>query len=204
MSWPSGTKASTNNVDQGSDKISLARADIKQNIDNVNDIIDHLNIASPSDGDLLQYSSSTGKWEQVAPTSVGNNTAIFEMANEFNQSGADFCWAIDTIYYNAGFLTNHSDSAGGYKFELTAGTYAIQLMNPIGVGEAAVDTIYLYNDTDSTNQVTFDRINLGTSEIRSTVCAVFTIASTKEYKFKLVGDVSGIGGSWIFKIEKLA
>lgn len=41
MSIPS-VKASTQNVDQGGDKISLARADIKQNIDNVNEIIDHL------------------------------------------------------------------------------------------------------------------------------------------------------------------
>jgi len=69
--WPSGTKASTTNVDQGSDQISSARADIKQNIDNVNDIIDTFNISSPTDGDLLQYSTSTGKWEQVASTSVG-------------------------------------------------------------------------------------------------------------------------------------
>lgn len=41
MTIPS-TKASTANVDAGGDKISLARADIKQNIDNVNEIIDHL------------------------------------------------------------------------------------------------------------------------------------------------------------------
>lgn len=41
MSIPS-TKASTANVDQGTDSISSARADIKQNIDNVNEIIDHL------------------------------------------------------------------------------------------------------------------------------------------------------------------
>jgi hypothetical protein len=204
MAWPSGTKASTANVDQGGDKISLARPDIKQNIDNVNDIIDHLNISSPSDGDLLQYSSSSGKWEQVASTSVGNNTAIFEMANVNNQSGLDYFWAIDTIHYNAGFLTNNSDSAGGYNFTLTAGTYAVQLMNPIGIGEGAVDTIYLYNNTDSTNEVTFNRVTSGSVEIRSAVYAVFTIASTKEYKFQIVGDVTGISGSWIFKFEKLA
>ena len=35
MAWPSGTKASTTNVDAGSDKPRLARPDIKQNIDNV-------------------------------------------------------------------------------------------------------------------------------------------------------------------------
>jgi len=61
MAWPSGTKASTTNVDNGSDLISNARADIKQNIDNVNDIIDHLNISSPNNGDILQYSTATGK-----------------------------------------------------------------------------------------------------------------------------------------------
>ena len=45
MSIPT-TKASTTHVDEGSDKISLARPDIKQNIDNVNEIIDHLAILS--------------------------------------------------------------------------------------------------------------------------------------------------------------
>ena len=39
--WPSSTKASTANVDSGYDKPRLARPDIKQNIDNVNDIIDY-------------------------------------------------------------------------------------------------------------------------------------------------------------------
>lgn len=69
--WPSGSKASTNNVDEGTDLISNARADIKQNFDNVNDIIDTFNISSPNNGDLLQYSSSSGQWEQVASSSVG-------------------------------------------------------------------------------------------------------------------------------------
>lgn len=69
--WPSGTKASTTNVDEGTDLISNARADIKQNFDNVNDIIDTFNISSPNNGDLLQYSSSSGQWEQVASSSVG-------------------------------------------------------------------------------------------------------------------------------------
>jgi len=68
--WPSATKASTANVDAGTDQISLARADIKQNIDNVNDIIDTLNIGSPTNGDLMQYSSSTTKWEKVTAGSI--------------------------------------------------------------------------------------------------------------------------------------
>lgn len=40
--WPSASKASTANLDSGSDKPRLARADIKQNVDNVNAIIDFL------------------------------------------------------------------------------------------------------------------------------------------------------------------
>ena len=44
MAWPSGSKAGTTNVDADTDNISNARADIKQNIDNVNDIIDTFNI----------------------------------------------------------------------------------------------------------------------------------------------------------------
>ena len=74
--WPSATKASTANVDAGTDQISLARADIKQNMDNVNDIIDIFNIASPSNGDLMQYSSSTEKWEKVASTAVGQTAQL--------------------------------------------------------------------------------------------------------------------------------
>lgn len=46
MTWPT-TKAGTTNVDQGTDKISLARADIKQNIDNVNGIMDTYDTAGP-------------------------------------------------------------------------------------------------------------------------------------------------------------
>ena len=41
--WPSGTKASTANLDSGTDKPRLARTDIKQNVDNVNDIVDFFN-----------------------------------------------------------------------------------------------------------------------------------------------------------------
>ena len=41
-SFPSLTPASTTNVDQGTDLISNARADIKNNFDNVNSIISTL------------------------------------------------------------------------------------------------------------------------------------------------------------------
>jgi len=74
--WPSTTKASTTHVDAGTDQISLARADLKQNMDNVNDIIDIFDIASPTNGDLVQYSSSTTKWEKVSAGSLAQNQQL--------------------------------------------------------------------------------------------------------------------------------
>ena len=61
--WPSGTKASTANLDAGTDSPRLARADIKQNVDNVNAMIDMFNISSPSNGQILKYNTSNSRFE---------------------------------------------------------------------------------------------------------------------------------------------
>jgi len=61
--WPSGSKASTANLDSGTDSPRLARADIKQNVDNVNSIIDMFNISSPTDGQILKYNASNTRFE---------------------------------------------------------------------------------------------------------------------------------------------
>lgn len=61
--WPSGSKASTANLDAGSDKPSLARADIKQNVDNVNSIIDMFNISSPTNDQVLKYNTTNSRFE---------------------------------------------------------------------------------------------------------------------------------------------
>jgi len=61
--WPTGTKASTANLDSGSDSPRLARADIKQNVDNVNAIIDMFNIDGPTNGQVLKYNTSNSRFE---------------------------------------------------------------------------------------------------------------------------------------------
>ena len=61
--WPAGTKASTANLDSGTDSPRLARADIKQNVDNVNAMIDMFNISSPSNGQILKYNTSNSRFE---------------------------------------------------------------------------------------------------------------------------------------------
>tara|TARA_B100000925_G_C21969108_1_gene456985 strand:- start:353 stop:1000 length:648 start_codon:yes stop_codon:yes gene_type:complete len=138
MAWPSGTKASTSNCDAGTDQISLARADIKQNIDNVNSIIDEFNISSPSNGDLLQYSTSSGKWEQVATTSVGSQSklALLDFRAEnlsqgtFSVTSADALTAgqVTELADPDGLVSVSGDSASAYTITLSAGKYLIDLM----------------------------------------------------------------------------
>ena len=73
--WPSGTKASTTNLDAGTDSPRLARPDIKQNVDNVNAIIDMFNIDSPSANQILKYNSSNARFE-LGTDSTGSSAGI--------------------------------------------------------------------------------------------------------------------------------
>jgi hypothetical protein len=74
--WPSASKASTANLDSGSDSPRLARADIKQNVDNVNSIIDMFNIDSPTADQILKYNTGNGRFELGTETSSGNITFV--------------------------------------------------------------------------------------------------------------------------------
>lgn len=75
--WPSGTKASTGNLDAGTDSPRLARADIKQNVDNVNSIIDMFNIDSPSNNQVLKYSTSNARFELGTDDTGSSNGITF-------------------------------------------------------------------------------------------------------------------------------
>ena len=69
--WPSGTKASTTNLDAGTDSPASARADIKQNTDNVNSIIDMFNIATPSNNQILKYNTTNTRFELASDVDTG-------------------------------------------------------------------------------------------------------------------------------------
>lgn len=104
MAWPKNTKASTNNVDEGTDLISNARGDIKQNIDNVNDMIDTFDIGGDSagqiaDGDILQYSSSASAFQPVASNSIGGANQLVIPFGGFVVNK----WSGDTGYDSAGY-----------------------------------------------------------------------------------------------------
>ena len=186
--WPSATKASTTHVDAGTDQISLARADIKQNIDNVNDIIDIFNIASPTNGDLMQYSSSTTKWEKVASTTIGNpggSACLIAIRNTASQN------VVSDTYRRP--LEESSDPSGlvtltgsDYQFTLVAGTYlTIPMTTQKDDGQA---TAYLYNETDSTTALSslFQYSEVGNTNqgIYGQTLNVLTIAATKTFSIR--------------------
>ena len=73
--WPAGSKAATTHLDAGTDSPRLARSDIKQNVDNVNAIIDMFNIDSPSANQILKYNTSNARFE-LASDDTGTNSGI--------------------------------------------------------------------------------------------------------------------------------
>ena len=79
--WPSGTKAGTTHLDAGTDSPRLARPDIKQNVDNVNAIIDMFNIDSPSANQILKYNSSNARFE-LGTDSTGTAAAATTFVGE--------------------------------------------------------------------------------------------------------------------------
>jgi hypothetical protein len=203
MAWPSGSKAGTTHVDNGNDLLRNARADIKQNIDNVNDIIDEFNISSPSDGDLLQYSSSSGKWEQVASSSVGSaagqQAVIKADATNLNLDSAGtrtsgtFLFEMSEIYDDAGFI-----SFSNNQFNLTAATYWFEINSSINHG--GQDSFILRNVTDGENTVEFnpDQASAVTEE-----SAIITLTGTKTFQFQItVDDNFTTSGQAFIRISK--
>jgi len=108
--WPSGTKASTENLDSGTDKPRLARTDIKQNVDNVNDIVDYFNIASAADGDILVYNSNTAKIE------IGTSNSSF---TTFKQAPKE---TINAISGTSGSITVDTTAAPVHTMTLNDNT----------------------------------------------------------------------------------
>ena len=72
--WPN-TKAGTTHLDSGTDSPRLARLDILQNVQNVNEIIDMFNISSPNNNQILKYNTSNSRFE-LADTVTGAITFV--------------------------------------------------------------------------------------------------------------------------------
>ena len=125
--WPTSS-ASTANLDAGTDKPSLARADLKTNVDNTNAIIDMFNVtASPTNDYILKYSSATTKFEMVALAASGmtsftaaadsGTSQTIENGNTLTIAGgvglSSVASATDTVTVN---LDNTAVTAGAYTY----------------------------------------------------------------------------------------
>jgi len=151
MAWPNSTKASTLNVDNGADKPSLARADIKQNIDNVNSIIDTFDIASPTNGDILIYNSTSGAWEPGANGGGGGGSIsnIWGTTNSNTQFSGFNLWQLSSNTFNNGNISNISTGTDSWRFSET-GSYRFRV-NILGETGSAGFTWVIYNNTQSTS-----------------------------------------------------
>ena len=181
--WPKDSKASTLNVDAGSDQISQARADIKQNIDNVNTIIDTFDIqpdsaGQPANGDVLQYDSSTTTWKPVASTSVGGGgTGSGGSFVAGTLSGlvtvADVVESISANPPANGFISTINTGTDRWKFSET-GTYYWQWLGTANAGVASTFfkiknvTQSTYTQLQQIQNPTNPQYGLGTLSVTST------------------------------------
>ena len=131
--WPSGTKASTANLDAGTDRPSLARPDIKQNVDNVNAIIDMFDITTPSNGQILKYNLSNTRFELASDADLNTTYSISAEADGANANlrltGSDA--STDDIQLVAGTnITLTVDSAGAVTIDAAGGSGGITTVTP--------------------------------------------------------------------------
>ncbi len=140
--WPSGTKAGTTNVDNGSDLIRLARPDIKQNIDNTNAIIDTFDPSGANNNDVLMYNSTTTKFEPQS--GIGFNAVLLEFDAEINfqssQQSYNYDGGFTIIGGNSLGITTGTNAAGDTKISLPAGTYQIETVSPYIMGAHGTST----------------------------------------------------------------
>ena len=117
--WPSGTKAGTTNLDAGSDSPRLARPDIKQNVDNVNAIIDMFNIpGSPTNNHILRYNSSTAKFDVEAD--LAEAQSVFSTIAVAGQSSVVADATTDTLTLAAGTGMTITTNAGNDTITLAS------------------------------------------------------------------------------------
>lgn len=177
--WPSGSKASTTNLDAGTDKPSLARADIKQNVDNVNDIIDMFNISGPTNNQILKYNSTNTRFELASDSDLNTTYTISAITDgsdaNIRLTGSDA--SVDEIQLIAG--TNISlavTSAGAIQINNTQTelntTYSVSAETVAGGAnlrltgsDAVTDDVKIASGTG----ITVSRTDANTITVASTV-----------------------------------
>lgn len=150
MAFPS-TKAGTTNVDAGTDLVKNARADIKQNIDNVNSMIDYFggvnagsydNVGDYNKQQFFGMATLTAgasiSWNlddnQVATVTLDQSSTLANPSNQ--QAGATYVLIVKQPAGNNYTLAFGSDYqfAGGSAPTITASNGAVDVLTFISDG----------------------------------------------------------------------
>jgi len=137
--WPC-TTISTTHLDAGSDRPSLARADLKQMADVVNELVNYGDPALSIGGGYPFF-------------------IIYAILGTEQSVGGQYRWSI-TEQYDPDALTTLSDS--NYRFSLDAGTW---IFNPLAgfTGSDTKEALIIYNYTGSSTLATMQNIEVGTT-----------------------------------------
>jgi len=161
--WPSGTKASTANLDSGTDSPRLARPDIKQNVDNVNAIIDMFNIDSPTNNQILKYNTSNSRFELATDDTGSTTTMTFvgddstgttvNLGETFKIAGTqNITTAVsgDTLTITGPDLTSYITDDGNGDLTITGSTISSPsnadiTLDPAGTGDINLNATARFN-----------------------------------------------------------
>jgi len=148
--WPSGSKATTNHLDSGTDKPRLARPEIKQNVDNTNDIIDYF---TDGTGDLTitgsQIDINKGYKEKV--NSLTSSSSITVDANTASVHTV-------TLAHNATFTISNmtagqsvsvivtQDGTGNRTATFSSVKFPTGVVTSLSTGAGDIDIINIFYD----------------------------------------------------------
>ncbi len=163
--WPAGSKASTANLDSGSDSPRLARSDIKTNVDNVNSIIDMFNIDSPTANQILKYNNSNARFELTADSAAGGITFVGD-----DSSGT--LVNIDETFKIAGG-TNITTAVSGDTVTITGAAAPVTALNNATANEL-VTVGSTTTELDAESGLTFDGSTLA---VTGAITATTSIAN---------------------------
>ena len=195
MTWPT-TPIPTTNLDAGSDQPRLARADLKQMADAVNDIQATFDINGASDGDIIVYNNSTSTWEYTdgatyiaanATPSIAEALIKVDSGTVTGVSGRQTL-PISEVYDPIGFISISSN-----QFTLSAGTYVIQSFGAVENagstgGAGTPEPMQLYNVTDSAISVDLKSTFIATDTGIWSKSYTLTLATSKTFSLTFVSS----------------
>lgn len=152
--WPSGSKATTTHTDSGTDKPRLARADINQNILNVNDIIDYLDGGGSITITGNQISFNKGYKETIntlaSSTNITVNADTASVHKVTLSHNATFTFSMTTGQSVTVIITQDSDSTANTATFTSDGSTLILFpygaVNTLSDTSGAIDILTVFFD----------------------------------------------------------